>query len=153
MSNGQAVTTLTIRRASQSISGLADTRPPFDRSARLAHQGDGARVGALNIREGVDGESGVSEQSITQRVQPAMDRQPMAARPGVLNDRRFGNVQGLLDDIQLAEAVGRGALAGRIHKLAVHEVYVADVTKPVVDEPELVPVEHRTHSAAAVVPG
>ena len=81
-----------------------------------------------------------------------MHGQRLSARPGVLHDRCRAHVHRLLQHVQLAQPVDRRWGIGRpIEKVRVLVTHILHVAQPVVDEPELLPLEGGAHAAAAVV--
>ena len=64
-----------------------------------------------------------------------MDRELLAARPGVLDEDVGGDVAHLADDVELAQAVEAAALVGdRLELVAMVVVDLADRVQPVVDQ-------------------
>ena len=80
-----------------------------------------------------------------------MDGEPVSPPPRVLDDGRLTDVQRLLYDVQLAEAVRYGLRrdGGKNRVMTVSNVL--DVPQPVIDQSEPVAVERRVYASAPVV--
>src|SRR5262249_3079509 len=77
----------------------------------------------------------IGDQPARQRVDPAMHRQGLAARPRLLDEDVGGNIPHLADDVQLAKPVQSLALVGAGGELVLAVVRdLADRMQPVVDE-------------------
>ena len=48
----------------------------------------------------------IAQQAVVQRVDPGVDGERLAARPGVLHDRRLADVERLFQDVQFAQPIG-----------------------------------------------
>jgi len=54
----------------------------------------------------------IAEEAILQSVDPAVDGEILVPRPSVLDDGGLADVGDLLDDVELAEAMGAGGVIG-----------------------------------------
>jgi len=86
-----------------------------------------------------------------QTVNPGVNGQPVSPPPRILDDGRLTDVQRLLYDVQLAEAVRCGLRrdGGKNRVMTVSNVL--DVPQPVIDQSEPVAVERRVYASAPVV--
>ena len=71
--------------------------------ARRGRRGRRRRPGLGGATVGADAE--VAQQTVVEAVDQSVDGEILAARPGVLDDRRLADVPDLLDHVELAEAV------------------------------------------------
>ena len=94
----------------------------------------------------------ILQQPVRKTVDQRVDGDILLARPGVLENRRRAHVGGLLQHVELAQAIQlhcRIVIAGE--SLRVFVADVLHVTQPVVDEPELLPLVGGPHSSAPVM--
>src|SRR5438309_12096468 len=70
-------------------------------------------IARLEFRRRGDAHAEMAEQPVLEPVNPAVDRERLAALPGVADDRRLTNVAHLLDHVQFAEDIDARLLAGR----------------------------------------
>src|SRR5215469_18356265 len=92
----------------------------------------------------------IVHEAIRQRVDPAMDRDGLTARPGLPNEDVGGDIAHLAHDIELAEAVEARALLGdRLELGAMRAVDLADGMEPVIDEAAPPAIDRRRDATAA----
>ena len=101
-------------------------------------------------RIGLDRE--VVQQSVVQPIDEPVQRQRLAAQPRFLHDRRAGDVDDLLDDVELAQAVDAPAeIRDPVQPGPMLGGDVLHVPQPVVDEAVRRVLERRPDAAAAVM--
>jgi len=102
---------------------------------------------------GADGaEAEVADEAVFKAVDPAVDGEVLFPLPGAADDGGFADVEGLLEDVQLAEAVEAFfGLVDAVEGLLVALLDIADVAEPVIGEADLVVVEDGLDAAAAVM--
>jgi len=66
----------------------------------------------LGLGERVHRAVEVTEQAVVEAVDPAVDRQRLAAIPRIANDRRLADISHLLDHIKLAQPIDGGRTIG-----------------------------------------
>ena len=109
-------------------------------------------VGGIGIADRGSGEVQVADESVFEAVNPAVNGEFLAAFPGVAHDGGLADIGYLLDDIELAEAVGPGLFAvERVNAVFVATFHVLDVAQPVVGESDAITAQHGAHAAATVV--
>src|SRR5258706_2223347 len=94
----------------------------------------------------------VGHQAVAQGIDPAVDAERLAARPGVLDEDVRGDVGDLADDVELAQPLEPAALvADRLELGAVGGEDLADRVQPVVDQAPALAVARGCDPAAAIV--
>ena len=91
------------------------------------------------------------DDAVVEAVDPAVDGELLAARPGVFDDGGACDMAGLGEHIEFAESVGSGLGRKGIEFLAVSAVEAADAGEPVVDDAMAEIFEGSDHAAAAVM--
>jgi hypothetical protein len=92
-----------------------------------------------------------ADASVVEPINPGVHGEGLAALPGVLDDGGAGDMQGLLDDVEFAEAIN-GFLVRKLREFfLMAPVQRADAGEPVVDEAVAEIFQSRAHTAAAVV--
>ena len=86
----------------------------------------------------------VVHQARGERIDPAVDADLLATRPGVLDEDVRGDIAHLADDVQLAEPVQPCALVGdRLKLMAMVVADLADRVQPVVHQAAALTVHRR----------
>ena len=87
-----------------------------------------------------------------QVIDPAVNLEPLTARPRVADDCRLADVGHLLDHVQLAQSMMPVFFSGEAIQLAlVFPPHILNVSQPVVDEAESVVAKRGTHASTSVV--
>ena len=97
-----------------------------------------------------DGE--VAEQTVTKPVDETVYRERSARCPGILDNGCVAHVTDLLDDVEFAQSLPTlEVVRDRIELLAIARINVLNVSKPVVDQPELPAAAGGVDATAAVM--
>ena len=91
------------------------------------------------------------DDAVVEAIDPTVDGELLAARPGVFDDGGACDMAGLGEHIEFAESVGGGLGRKGIEFLAVSAVEAADAGEPVVDDAMAEIFEGSDHAAAAVM--
>ncbi|HTM27268.1 MAG TPA: hypothetical protein VL225_18845 [Vicinamibacterales bacterium] len=112
----------------------------------------GGQGGAIPVFESIGGarrEPKIPQQSVTECVDPAVDRHGLSARPGILQDGRVADIPHLFDDVQLTQAIG--AILRHVENSLVPFVRLSNGAQPIVNQSEPCALKCRLDTAAAVV--
>src|SRR5687768_2099843 len=114
---------------------------------------DGAAVFVDHLVGGRGSKTKIAQQTIPQRINPAVNRQCLTAAPCVPDNGRLTDVSGLLDNVQFAQPVHRPFFSFLCRdQLSVAIVHVLDVAEPVVYEPQRVALVGCLDPTASVMP-
>src|ERR1700722_8697497 len=105
----------------------------------------------FDILERADGHVEVVHQAAAQRIDPAVDAERLAARPGILYENVGRHVADLADDVEFAQSVQSVPLNGdRIQHVAMLMGDLADRMQPMIHQATPLAV-HRGGDATAAV--
>src|SRR5262245_33213327 len=94
----------------------------------------------------------VSQESVAEIVDPAVNRQMLVSLPRVLDDRRLAHMMGLLDDIALAQPIyRRGVAVTALDQPVVAIMNIPYVPQPVVDQSQRRFLIRRSHASTSIV--
>src|SRR5574343_276901 len=99
----------------------------------------------------VDGDAEVVHQAVLQAIDPAVDGQPLAARPGIFDDRGIAQADDLFQHVQLAQAGMALCFRQAVDQGGVFGMYLLDVVQPEVDDADPRLVQGGGDTAAVVV--
>src|SRR5262245_3330056 len=123
-----SVPATTSSRDPSGLSAILDVLRPADRHVQIPHQ------------------------AICKRIDPTVNANVLAARPGFLHEHVGRDVPHLPDDVELAETVeSRLPVRQCIELMTMLEEDLANGMQPVVHETASLTVDRRTHAAAAVM--
>jgi hypothetical protein len=113
-------------------------RPPGRWETDLYYIERNAMLGGLEAALRVSGGGEVANDAVADVVDPGVDGERLSAGPGVADDGRLGDIDGLLDDVQFAQAiVTEGFRLERLDLRLEFRAHVLHVAQPIVDQAEL----------------
>src|ERR1700722_15901168 len=115
-------------------------------------RGSATSAQALELIRSADGRVKILHEAVGECVDPAVDRERLAARPGVLDEHVRGDVADLAHDVEFAKAIEpRTLVRNRLELVAMDLEPFADRMQPMVDETPPLAVDRCRDAAAAVV--